>query len=218
MTQPDSGRLTASKKGIAELALPFVVGVLALAFDQAIKRWVETNLMMSQSIYPLRFLEPYLGFTHAQNSGVAFSLFQGWGNVVVIVGITVCILIAAYALLLPAGSRAVRIGLGLILGGALGNIVDRLRQGYVTDMIHFRIPQIGFDWPVSNFADLFIFLGGCDACSTGVAQWTMIPTSWLHRMKWKTSAWFARSVIERHWAGSAAAQPSAQSLRLPCCW
>lgn len=117
--------------------------------------------MMSQSIYPLRFLEPYLGFTHAQNRGVAFSLFQGWGNVVVIVGITVCILIAAYALRLPAGSRAVRIGLGLILGGALGNIADRLRQGYVTDMIHFRIPQIGFDWPVSNFADVFIFLGVC---------------------------------------------------------
>jgi signal peptidase II len=168
MTKPEPGRLTTHKTSVAELALPFVVGALALALDQGIKRWVEANLQVSQSIYPVQFLEPYLGFTHAQNSGVAFSLFQGLGNVVVLVGIIVCILIAVYALRLPAGSRAVRIGLGLILGGALGNIVDRVRQGYVTDMIHFRIPQIGFDWPVSNFADVFIFLGVCILISASV--------------------------------------------------
>jgi signal peptidase II len=55
--------------------------------------------------------------------------------------------------------RLSRIALGLQLGGALGNLLDRLRQGYVTDFIHFQIPEIGFDWPVFNIADSAIVVG-----------------------------------------------------------
>lgn len=155
----NESELKTSRPGWPELALTFVGGALALAIDLGIKFWVEANLPLYQSIYPLPFLEPYLGFTHAQNTGVAFSLFQGLGNIIIVIGVIVCVLILAYAVRLPAGNRITRIGLGLIIGGALGNVIDRLRQGYVTDMIHFQIPQIGFNWPVSNFADVFIFTG-----------------------------------------------------------
>jgi signal peptidase II len=47
----------------------------------------------------------------------------------------------------------------LQLAGALGNLIDRLRQGFATDFIHLQIPQINFDWPVSNVADICIVTG-----------------------------------------------------------
>jgi signal peptidase II len=64
-----------------------------------------------------------------------------------------------YAPRLPASDWQSRVGLGFQLGGALGNLFDRLRQGYVTDFLHVQIPEIGFDWPVSNIADIWIFTG-----------------------------------------------------------
>jgi signal peptidase II len=151
--------MTHSKPAPAESVIAFLAAASVLFVDLGVKFWVEANLALYQSIFPLPFLEPYLGFTHARNTGVAFSMFQGAGGLVLIFGATVCAFIIYQALKMPAGNRVVRLALGLILGGTLGNMIDRLRQGYVTDMIHFRIPQIGFDFPVSNFADVFIFCG-----------------------------------------------------------
>ncbi|HQV26624.1 MAG TPA: signal peptidase II [Thermoflexales bacterium] len=136
-----------------------VVAALALVADQVSKRLIEANIAPYQNTPIFDFLVPYLTFTRTQNTGSAFSLFPDGGIVFFVVFIFVAGLILYYAPRLPADDRLSRVALGLQLGGAFGNIVDRLRQGYVTDFIHLRIPQIGFDWPVSNVADICI-VGG----------------------------------------------------------
>ena len=132
------------------------VALVCVIIDQVTKRIVEANIGLYVTA---PFLDPYLNWTRTQNFGASFGLFQSGGLFFIIVAVIVSGVILYYAPRLPAGDWLSRVALGLQLGGALGNMIDRLRQGYVTDFIHFRIPQIGFDWPVSNFADIFIVSG-----------------------------------------------------------
>jgi len=129
---------------------------LTLVVDIVTKRIVEAQIPLYTSV-PV--VGPYLSWTHTQNTGAAFSLFQNGGAFFIVIAIIVSAVIVYYAPRLPAGDWLSRVALGLQLGGALGNLLDRLRQGYVTDFIHFQIPEIGFDWPVFNIADSAIVVG-----------------------------------------------------------
>ena len=151
--------LPASKPTLLEFVFPLIVAVIALAIDQLTKRWVEINIPLGFTIAPVQFVSPYLTLTNVQNSGAAFSIFQNGRVFFIIVAFIVSILIIYYAPRLPHGDWVSRLALGLQLAGALGNLIDRLRQGYATDFIHLQIPQIGFDWPVSNVADICIVSG-----------------------------------------------------------
>jgi signal peptidase II len=135
--------------------LAITAGAILVA-DIVTKQIVEAQIPLYTSI-PV--IGHYLSWTHTQNTGAAFSLFQNGGAFFIVVAIIVSAVIVYYAPRLPAGDRLSRIALGLQLGGALGNLLDRLRQGYVTDFIHFQIPEIGFDWPVFNIADSAIVVG-----------------------------------------------------------
>lgn len=132
------------------------VAAVALVADVVTKRLIEASVPLYGSV---PFIEPFLSWTHTQNTGAAFSLFQNGGVFFIVVAVIVSALIVYYVPKLPAGDWLSRIALGLQLGGALGNLIDRLRQGYVTDFVHFQIPQIGFDWPVFNVADSCIVVG-----------------------------------------------------------
>jgi signal peptidase II len=136
--------------------LLLLVACAALIADIITKRVVEAEIPLYASI---PFIAPYLSWTHTQNTGAAFSLFQNGGVFFIIVAVVVSAVILYYAPRLPPGDRLSRVALGLQLGGAIGNLLDRLRQGYVTDFIHFQIPEIGFDWPVFNIADSAIVVG-----------------------------------------------------------
>ncbi len=140
-------------------ALLFIVALVALAADQISKLLVQANIPLGVTVPIAPFLTPYLTFTHVQNTGAAFSLFQDANWFFIIVAIVVAIVIVYYTPRLPPGDRLSRAALGLQLGGAVGNLIDRLRHGYVTDFIHLRVPEIGFDWPVSNIADICIVSG-----------------------------------------------------------
>ena len=142
-----------------EQGILFIVAVFAFSADQLLKWWVEATMPLYTSIYPVPFLETYFGLTHITNTGAAFSLLQNAGGLFIIIAAVVCGFILYYAPQLPVGNRLMRVALGLQMGGALGNVFDRLRLGYVTDMLHLQIPEIGFDWPVSNLADVFIVTG-----------------------------------------------------------
>ncbi len=135
--------------------LAITAGLILIA-DIVTKRIVEAQIPLYTSI-PV--IGPYLSWTHTQNTGAAFSLFQNGGAFFIVIAIVVSAVIVYYAPRLPAGDWLSRVALGLQLGGALGNLLDRLRQGYVTDFIHFQIPEIGFDWPVFNIADSAIVVG-----------------------------------------------------------
>lgn len=102
-------------------------------------------------------VEGYLNITLVKNAGAAFGMFQGGRVFFIAASVIAAVLIAYLGMKLPRAERLRRIWLGLILGGAIGNLIDRVRSGQVVDFI-----QIGFDghyWPVFNVADIGVTVG-----------------------------------------------------------
>lgn len=141
------------------IRLLLVVAAVAVVLDQISKRLIEARVELGQTVDIAGFLSPYLTFTHTNNSGAAFSILQQGGAIFFVVGGIVTLLILYYAPRLPPKDWLSRVALGMQLGGAMGNLIDRSRIGVVTDFIHFQIPQINFDWPVFNIADSCIVVG-----------------------------------------------------------
>jgi len=125
------------------------VAVVVLATDQITKQLVRSSIAPAQS----RDLIPgVLALVHEQNSGVAFSLLTGSEAGVIVI----TLLVVAAVLVFFARQRERRwiwLACGLVVGGAAGNLLDRIRAGSVTDFI--KLP----DWPAFNLADTAITLG-----------------------------------------------------------
>ncbi|MGH2538757.1 MAG: signal peptidase II [Candidatus Promineifilaceae bacterium] len=136
-----------------EIALLFVVMLLVVGFDHLTKRLIELRLPMYASWEPIPALAPVIKITHATNTGAAFGLFPSGSSIFMLVAAVVAVAIVIYNFRLPAGNSLFRVALGLQLGGALGNLTDRVRQGFVTDFIDFG------PWPVFNLADTSIVAG-----------------------------------------------------------
>ena len=130
-----------------------LVALCVVAADQLAKQAVVASLSPGQSWAPVPALERWFSFTMVTNRGAAFGLFQGLGPLFMVVALVVVVVIAVYYWYMPAGYFLVKLSLGLQLGGALGNLLDRLRLGYVIDFIDFKV------WPVFNLADVSIVLG-----------------------------------------------------------
>ena len=122
---------------------------VVLVLDQSSKSVIVAWLDWGES-WPA---DGFLRMTHVRNTGTAFSLFQGYSDILSVLAIiAVGVLLWVYA---ATGARSfmLRVALGLQLGGALGNLLDRLRQGYVTDFL-----DVG-PWPIFNVADSAISVG-----------------------------------------------------------
>lgn len=130
---------------------------LVIALDQTSKSLVTGGLSPGQSITPIPALAEVFAITVSHNTGAAFSLLPQAGDMFLIIGIVMMIGILLFYRRMPPGHWAERFGLGLLLGGTLGNALDRLRYGYVIDWVHLRIPGVISN--VSNFADHAIVLG-----------------------------------------------------------
>ncbi len=133
------------------------LGVLVL--DQWTKWLVEVHLPHSASI-PI--LAGFLNLTHVRNTGVAFGLFaargaQGGTWLLVGMGLVALAAVFLYFRLAPARNRLLLTSLALIVGGALGNLIDRLASGAVTDFIDVYVSH--HHWPAFNVADSAITLG-----------------------------------------------------------
>jgi signal peptidase II len=125
-----------------------VVAVAVVAADQAVKAIVRGALAPGER----RHLLPGVEIVHSSNSGVAFSLFSGGGPLVVVVAALALAALLAF-FLTHLGRRLVWLPTGLLVGGAAGNLVDRLRDGAVTDFV--KLPH----WPAFNLADVCITFG-----------------------------------------------------------
>jgi signal peptidase II len=134
------------------------MAALVVLVDQLSKYFVLAWLGEGQSWEIAPWLAPVFRFTHVTNTGVAFGLFRGWGDFFVIVAAIVIVLIIFYYRHLPDGQLLMRVALGLQLGGAVGNLVDRLRQGFVVDFIDLNFWPL-HEWPVFNLADSAIVAG-----------------------------------------------------------
>lgn len=133
--------------------LLILVAGIVIALDQYSKSLVEAALELYTYWAPFPGLEHIFRITHISNTGVAFGLFQNGNTIFTILAIIVSIAIVIYNARLEGGHKLLRLALGLQMGGALGNMIDRIRLGYVTDFMDFG------PWPVWNFADLAIVSG-----------------------------------------------------------
>jgi signal peptidase II len=135
--------------------LPYGAIVLAAAaLDQWIKHLVETTLDMH---LPVQLL-PFLSLYRTHNTGIAFSMLDDFGSVgLIAVTLAVMGLVAFIASRTDPAQRLARLGFALIIGGALGNLIDRAWLGYVVDYILFHLPSWSF--AIFNLADVFITVG-----------------------------------------------------------
>ena len=127
--------------------------VIILMLDQLTKWLVSSHLAVGQSVYPFPGLAPFVAITYVTNTGVSFGLFQNANALFAGVSIVVSVVVVRYLLSLPKERRLVRLALALVLAGAVGNLIDRLRLGYVVDFV-----AVG-GWPKFNVADGSIVVG-----------------------------------------------------------
>jgi signal peptidase II len=130
--------------------------VFVLAFDQSSKAWARTlPLGVRQSV-----VDGYWDWEHAQNPGAAFSSFIGGDVARVVLSIIAAIAVIAIGIAAwrtRPEQRLQRAAYAVIAGGALGNLVDRLRLGTVTDFVRWRVHD--HLWPIFNVADAALLVG-----------------------------------------------------------
>ena len=130
--------------------LYFIIALIIL-FDQLTKWLVQSSMTLNTSI-PV--MEGVFSMTYIHNSGAAFSMLQG--KTFLLIGIQLLVIFAmlAYASMKRRGmNRLLLVSLGLIIGGGFGNLIDRVRQGYVVDFFDFHF------WPIFNVADIAVSVG-----------------------------------------------------------
>ena len=131
----------------------FLIAASVVLIDHFTKRIVEFSLPPNQFWAPFPALAELFRFTHVFNTGAAFGIFAEGGFVFSLVAILVAGVIVIYNFTIPPNQLLLRTALGLQLGGAVGNLIDRLRLGHVTDFLDFG------PWPVFNLADSAIVAG-----------------------------------------------------------
>ncbi len=137
--------------------LPLIITLAVLALDQASKLYIDGHLALYQS---LTVVQGFFNITYVRNKGAAFGIFADSAvRLPFFIGISV---LAAAAILwylwrLPEKQKLMRVSLSLILAGALGNLIDRLRLGEVIDFLDAHWRQ--HHWPAFNVADSAITVG-----------------------------------------------------------
>ena len=135
--------------------LYFLLSIILIVIDQAVKAWVRGILALGESI---PFLPHLLDLTYVQNTGAAFSFLAGadltWLLALVSLGATIAIAVLLWKDFFPGLWG--RLSLSLILAGAAGNLIDRAFLGFVTDMFQTTF----MDFPVFNVADICVVCGG----------------------------------------------------------
>ena len=137
--------------------LPALAAVAAavIALDRWTKHWVSSTQPFNQ---PIRVIGDYVRLTYTRNSGVAFGIGQGTGFPYYLFSLAAIVVIVWLFLRGRAGHGVARpLALALILGGAIGNLIDRVTSGEVVDFIEVGIPR--WHWPVFNVADSAVSVG-----------------------------------------------------------
>ncbi|HUP38834.1 MAG TPA: signal peptidase II [Vicinamibacterales bacterium] len=135
------------------------IAAIIVLFDQATKAAIRGRLPLHESV---TVIPGFFDLTHVRNTGAAFGMLNNMEfaykpAVMVLVALIALAAVASYALTLPASQRLARLGLALILGGAIGNLIDRATMGYVIDFVDVYWRDVHF-WAF-NVADSAITVG-----------------------------------------------------------
>lgn len=130
-----------------------LLAIVVAAVDQGIKDYVQSQMTLGMS---LPVIDGVFHVTYILNPGAAFGLLAHRTALFVVVAFVMFAALAYFYRRIAAGHWLLRLGTGLLAGGAAGNVIDRVTTGYVVDFLDFRI------WPVFNSADIAIVTGvGC---------------------------------------------------------
>ena len=143
-----------TKGGFSKAVILLLTALTIVVADQLTKALVVANLAVGEKA---RLLGDLVQVWHAQNRGAAFSLFQGGTAVFLIVSVLSIGMVGYFYRSLRDRSPWLHVVLGIVLGGTLGNFIDRLRQGYVTDWLSIGIGDTR--WPTFNVADSSVVIG-----------------------------------------------------------
>lgn len=144
--------LSRAKRNILMNVYFLVTAILVLVADQVTKSLIIERVPENSSIEIIRGL---LYITHVKNSGAAFGMFQGYTNILAIISMVAIALIIILKVILKLNFAFYNVSLGFILGGAIGNLIDRYFMGEVTDFINLSFI------PVFNIADFSLIIGFC---------------------------------------------------------
>jgi signal peptidase II len=141
--------------------LGLTAALIACAVDQAMKLWLLFSFDLANR--GIVHLTPFLDFVLTWNTGISYGLFpqEGQFGQFVLLALKVAAVVVLWIWLARAESRLTALSLGLIIGGAIGNAIDRLAHGAVVDFVLFHIttPSFNFVWYVFNLADVAIVAG-----------------------------------------------------------
>jgi signal peptidase II len=138
----------------AETGLLLATAAVTYLFDRVTKAWIVANVEVGERI-PV--IGDFVQIWHTENEGAAFGLLQGGGVLFLVVGIGTLIVISWVHLTGRLRGAPAAILLGLVLGGTLGNLTDRLVDGSVTDWVSVGIGSLR--WPTWNVADAAVVCG-----------------------------------------------------------
>jgi signal peptidase II len=144
-------------RNLGRIAIWLLIAAVVIVSDQLTKYWIEAAMPLGAVVH----VGSILDLVHVRNSGAAFSFLasaSGWQRELFIaIGIAASVWIVWMLATAAAGQRTFCLALSLILGGAIGNVIDRIRIGAVTDFLHFHWgPHY---WPAFNVADSAISCG-----------------------------------------------------------
>lgn len=138
------------------MLIGLLVALGVIIVDQ-LSKYVILNYVLQE--YAAIVLAPFFAVVRAWNTGVSFSMFNNYGinGVYILSGVALLIVAALLRWLKNEKSRLLQVALGFIIGGAIGNVIDRIRLGAVFDFLDFYIGD--HHWPAFNAADSFICIG-----------------------------------------------------------
>ncbi len=138
----------------AGLGLALVLALFVFLADQGLKRHIEGSMRLGEST---SLIPDVIRLTHIENAGGAFGILDGRGGLLLL-GSVIAVAFILGMLLQGPPDRVTTLGCGLILGGAAGNLLDRLTEGVVTDYLDLEFWPLEA-WPVFNAADAAIVFG-----------------------------------------------------------
>ena len=140
----------------SRLSLGLLIAILAVFVDQLSKWWILVFVMDPPKVISVT---PFFNLVLTWNKGVSFGMFndQGDSGALILSAIAILITLVLIFWLIKAKTNITAVGLSAIIGGAIGNVIDRLTHGAVLDFLDFYVNNV--HWPAFNAADSFITIG-----------------------------------------------------------
>lgn len=141
-----------NKKRYLIFVLQLIAAAVLAAVDQVIKSLIVSHMKGNEDVI---LIKNVLALSYAENTGAAFSAFSGSTFVLSVITLLMLVGITAYLFFAKIDNKIVNVAAAMVLGGGIGNLIDRFRQGFVVDYIR----TLFVNFPVYNFADILVTVG-----------------------------------------------------------